>query len=273
MPLTADHFRRVNRYDEDAGPLHRQVADVIRQAIADGTLSAGQELPSEHAIMEMAEVSRATVRDGVNALVTEGLVIKRSGRPTRVVSPPQKRRVSTGRYQEALDAIRANAGSHPLSSAFTADHGVEWSEHNVLADYEVGQALPREAFRLGLPESAMVLRRELIKQIRGEAVQFQTSVIPLELVEGTPVADPARQPWPGGTIAELHSIGLVVTRVAEEIKVRSPYPNERKILGLEATGPVMVVVRTFYVDDRPVECSVAVVDAVSYVMCFETELR
>lgn len=276
MPLTSDAFSRINRYDTAAPPLHRQVADVIRQAIIDGTLSPGEQLPSEHAMAFSAGVTRGTVRDGIDDLVNEGLVIKRSGRPTRVVSPPQVRRMSTQRYQEALDAIRAHDGVHPLSSAFTADHGVEWTEHNVLAAYEEAVPTPGEAQRLALPPDPIapsVLRRRLIKQVRDVTVQLQTSVMPLDLVAGTPVADPNRQPWPGGTLAELYSIGLVVTRVYEEARVRAPTAEERKILGLEAAGPVSQIVRVFYVKQRPVECSMAVVDATSYVLSFETELR
>lgn len=226
--------------------------------------------------MGMAGVSRATVRDGVTALVTEGLVVKRAGRPTRVAAPPQVRRMSTERYQEALDAIRAHDGVHPLSSAFTTDHGVEWGEHNVLASYEQARPTVGEARRLELvpdPIEPTVLRRRLIKQVRGETVQLQTSVIPLELVVDTPVADPDRQPWPGGTLAELYSIGLAATRVLEEARVRAPTAEERKLLGLEISGPVMEIVRVFYVKHRPVECSLAVVDAASYMLSFETELR
>jgi GntR family transcriptional regulator len=118
-----------------------------------------------------------------------------------------------------------------------------------------------------------VLRRDLVKQVRGETVQLQTSVIPLELVQGTPVADPARQPWPGGTIAELYSIGLVVTRVREEARYRTPTPHERRELGIETTSGVLEVVRVFYVGDRPVEFSTAVVEANSYTLLYETTIN
>jgi GntR family transcriptional regulator len=279
VPLTNDHYDRVNRYDEGGPALHRRVADAIRSAITSGALAPGEELPGEHDMAARFGVNRATVREGINRLVLDGLIVKRSGRPTRVVTPPQIRRMSTGRYQEALDAIRTHDGVHPTSSAFTEDHGVEWTEHNVLADYGEGLATTEEARRLELagvgPAAPMVLRRRLIKQVRGDTVQLQTSVIPLELVAGSPVADPARQPWPGGTIAELHSVGLVVTRVLEEVQVRVPTAIERKMLNLEVTGPVgsiMEIARMFYVKQRPVEYSVAIVEAARYRLSFETTL-
>jgi len=189
-----------------------------------------------------------------------------------VATPPQVRRMSTQRYQEALDVIRANHGVHPKSSAFTRDHDVEWDEHNVLTEYEQGGATAVFAQLLGLTEGDPVLYRKLLKQVRGETVQLQTSVMPLEQVAGTPVADPHRQPWPGGTIAELFSLGCVVTRVTEEVQVRQPTAEERKRLNLIAEGPVMEVTRVFFTADGPVECSLAVVEATAYRLWFETEL-
>jgi GntR family transcriptional regulator len=272
VPLTGDYTRRVNRYDKI--PLHQQVAAAIRAAITDGVLRPGEALPSEHDMADSMDVTRGTVRDGVSELVSEGLLVKRSGRPTRVVAPPQVRRMSTQRYQQALDAVRANSGQHPLSSAFTQDHGVEWTEHNVLTEYVEGPVTAPYAQRLQLAEGQdLVLYRKLLKQVHGETVQLQTSVIPLDLVRGTPVADPDRQPWPGGTIAELYSLGLEVRRVTEEVQVRQPTPAERKALRLEAAGPVMEVTRVFSTSRGPVECSVAVVEATSYRLWFETELE
>ena len=272
VPLTGDHFGDVNRF-EVGTPLHRQVAQAIRRAIIDGTLSPGETLPGEHSIADMAGVARATVRTAMDDLVAEGRIIKRSGCPTRVVTPPQIRRMSTQRYQEALDLIRANDGAHPLSSAFTADHGVDWAQHNVVARYAEGPVLPEFAARLELPPDVPVLVRDLIKQVRGTTVQLQTSVIPLELVAGTPVADPDRQPWPGGTIAELYSVGLVVSRVLEEVLVRQPTARERQVLNMDVAGPVGEITRVFYAGERPVECSVAVIEAASYILSFETPVR
>jgi GntR family transcriptional regulator len=271
VPLTRDHFRSVNRFDTDT-PLHRQVARVLRDAITDGTLAPGEKLPGEYDMALMADVSRGTVREGVDRLVAEGLIVKRSGLPARVVTPPQVRRMSTARYQEAMDLLRVTGGQHPESSAFTTDHGVEWQQHTVLASYAEGPATPDETRWLNLPEDAMVLRRDLIKQVKGETVQLQVSVIPLEIVAGTPVADPDRQPWPGGVIAELYSVGLEVTRVLEEVGVRQPTARERQLLGMDAAGPVAEVTRVFYVDNHPVEYSVAVIEAMGYRLSFDTTI-
>jgi GntR family transcriptional regulator len=266
---------RVNRFDENAGPPFRQLAAVIRDAITDGDLVAHEAIPGEYEIADMAGLHRNTVRHAVDLLVDEGLLVKRSGQRTRVVAPPQVRVMSTARYAAALANIRAHGGVHDQSSAFTTDHGIEWDEHTVLAHYDEDMATPDEAQRLELGKfgDQRILRRDLVKQVRGETVQLQTSVLPLGLVSGTPVADPARQPWEGGTIAELYSIGLVVTRVREEARYRTPTPHERRELGIETTSGVLEVVRVFYVGEKPVEFSTAVVEANSYSLLYETEIK
>lgn len=279
VPLDPEMMRaRVNPYDSSRGAPYQQLMAALREAIASGELAAREELPGEYALGEMVGLHRNTVRSAVNELVNEGLLVKRAGGRTRVVAPPQVRVMSTARYAAALAKIREHAGTHPQSSAFTDDHGVGWSDQTVLAHYEEALATPEEASRLDLipptdGTSWWILRRRLVKQIHGETVQLQHSVMPLPLVEGTPVADPARQPWPGGTIAELHSIGQVVTRVREEAKVRPPTPDERRELGMDTAGPVVEIVRVFYVGTRPVEYSVAVLAAMAYTLLFETELR
>jgi DNA-binding GntR family transcriptional regulator len=68
-------------------------------------------------------------------------------------------------------------------------------------------------------------------------------------------------------------VGLEVTRVLEEMFVRSPTPAERQMLNLESAGPVMEITRVFYVERQPVECSIAIVEAASYMLSFETTLR
>lgn len=267
---------RVNPYDETGGALYQQLATVIRDAIASGDLGPHEALPAEADLAEASGLHRNTVRHALSTLVTEGLLVKRTGRPARVAAQRQVRRMTTSRYAEALEKIRASGGVHPDSSAFTEDHGVSWSAYGIGTAYEEAIATPEEARRLELippdGKSWWVLRRQLVKRVHNVTVQLQTSVIPLPLVENTPVADPARQPWPGGTIAELYSLGLEVTRVREEARWRAPTPHERRELDIETASGVLEIVRVFYAGARPVENSTTVVEAASYSLLYETEL-
>jgi GntR family transcriptional repressor for pyruvate dehydrogenase complex len=61
-----------------------QIHDLIRQ----GKLRAGDQLPSERELAETFQVSRASVREAIRALETEGLVVTRTGMGTFVADLP-----------------------------------------------------------------------------------------------------------------------------------------------------------------------------------------
>lgn len=61
------------------GTLTRQVQDILRAGIVQGTPAPGEKLPSEAALIERFKVSRTVVRDAIAALRQEGLVEPRRG--------------------------------------------------------------------------------------------------------------------------------------------------------------------------------------------------
>jgi DNA-binding GntR family transcriptional regulator len=65
-------------------PSERIAAD-LRQQIHDGTLKAGEPLPSVTALAERYGCGRATVSRALSALVSEGLVVTRERWGTFVV--------------------------------------------------------------------------------------------------------------------------------------------------------------------------------------------
>jgi GntR family transcriptional regulator len=68
------------------GPLYRQVADMLREPIADGTYAIGGELPKEADIAEHFGVSLITVRQALRDLESDGLIRKRSAKPAVVTA-------------------------------------------------------------------------------------------------------------------------------------------------------------------------------------------
>ncbi len=68
-------------------PLYFQIAENLKQAIEDGTLKPGERLDNELDLTERLGVSRPTVRQAVQRLVEQGLVVRRRGLGTVVVAP------------------------------------------------------------------------------------------------------------------------------------------------------------------------------------------
>ncbi|MGW0195906.1 GntR family transcriptional regulator [Nonomuraea sp. NPDC003201] len=73
-------------------PVHRQLADIIREDIAAGRLKAGQALPSETRLMQQYELGRVAVRQALGVLRGEGLIVtvKREGSYVRPQVPVER---------------------------------------------------------------------------------------------------------------------------------------------------------------------------------------
>ena len=71
-------------------PLHQKLRDAIFEQIEDGTLKAGDTLPSERAMKEYFGVSRATVRQAVNTLIQDGFLQSVAGTGTFVLEQSRK---------------------------------------------------------------------------------------------------------------------------------------------------------------------------------------
>lgn len=252
-------------------PKYRQLEARLREAIDDGRLTPGEELPSEKDFAKGTGLSRDSVRKALALLAGDGLIVPEQGARTRVAAAPMQRRMEAARYVEELNILR-RGGQHPQQSAFTVDHGIDWTDYTVDMQVAKEPATAEDARRLAVPEGTDILRRAFTKYVKGQPVQLQRSAIPWDIAGDTPVAEVGRQPWPGGTIAELHSLGLVATWVLEEVRTRAPRDEERRALRMETPGPVFDIVRVFLVGERPVEASRVIVPGSQYVLHYGVDL-
>jgi DNA-binding GntR family transcriptional regulator len=68
-------------------PLYFQIAENLKEAIQAGAIAPGERLDNELGLAEQLGVSRPTVRQAIQRLVHEGLVVRRRGLGTVVVAP------------------------------------------------------------------------------------------------------------------------------------------------------------------------------------------
>lgn len=80
-----DHRDRVS-YQIKA-PLYQQIYQILRQKIMAGEWQPDELLPSEAALVAQYAVSRATVRQALDGLVSDGLIVRRQGRGTFIAAP------------------------------------------------------------------------------------------------------------------------------------------------------------------------------------------
>jgi GntR family transcriptional regulator len=66
-------------------PLYYQVAQAVRNQIFNGAISPSSEIPSERELQDKYQVSRHTIRQAMNLLVSEGLVRRVQGKGSFVL--------------------------------------------------------------------------------------------------------------------------------------------------------------------------------------------
>ena len=108
MSSEKSHFdlEEVSDLHNRSTTLYHSVGHVIRSKIQSGAWAVEQQIPSERALMEMLNVSRSTVRQGIEYLVKEGVLIRIQGKGT-FVAPPKIQK-SVLRLLEFSDVIRSN---------------------------------------------------------------------------------------------------------------------------------------------------------------------
>jgi len=65
--------------DETTAPLFRQIADLVEDAVVDGSLAEGDRAPSTNELASFRSINPATARKGLQLLVDRGILTKRRG--------------------------------------------------------------------------------------------------------------------------------------------------------------------------------------------------
>ncbi|WP_370654880.1 GntR family transcriptional regulator [Prescottella sp. R16] len=65
--------------NEDGKPLFQQVAELVENAIVDGSLAEDTQAPSTNELASFHRINPATAAKGLNQLVSDGILYKRRG--------------------------------------------------------------------------------------------------------------------------------------------------------------------------------------------------
>lgn len=104
-------------------PLHIQLKEEIERKIMKGDLI--DQIPSEREFMQAYDISRSTVREAINALVREGVLVKKHGKGTFVSLKPIQNWL--GHLSSTTEVIR-RMGMEP-SSKLIEFHKLKPSRH------------------------------------------------------------------------------------------------------------------------------------------------
>ena len=253
----------VDRADDK--PPYRQIAGMLREAISSNRLAPGERLPSETELIEHFGVARMTVRQAVQELRSEGLVIAQHGRGVFVRPTPPIRRLASDRFARQH---RAEG-----KAAFTAEaekSGYSPQVDNIVVSRE--KPNPVVAERLGVSTNDEIVARSRRYLANGRPVETAVSYVPAAFAKGTKIEH--SDTGSGGIYARLEENGHPLARFTEEVTARMPTPEERRQLELEPGVPVLTVLRTAYdADDVAVEVCDTVKVASAYLLEYDFPAR
>lgn len=249
---------------DDRSP-YVQIAAALREAINLGRLGPGDRLPSESELTQHYGVARMTVRQAIQDLKSEGLVLSEHGKGVFVRSAPVVRRLASERFarqnrERGKAAFMAEAEKVGYSASVDSIHVHE------------GPAPAEAAERLGIKAGTSVVIRERRYLANDEPVETATSYIPVNFAHGTAITQ--NDSGPGGIYARLEEAGHMLDRFVEEVGARMPTPAERRALQLGPGVPVLTVVRTaFDTEGIAVEVCDTVKAAYAYVLEYDFPAR
>jgi GntR family transcriptional regulator len=223
-----------------AQPEYLRIAADLRRRISSGEFGQGDQIPTlPELCREYRGVSETTVRNALRLLMNEGLIESRARAGTRVRPKPPIHRMAADRYRSTPGA---------KSTPYTKDQGIGWSEYRLDKRFERVQADAELAalFECGVGEQ--LLARHFVFYDNDTPTQMSVSYVRWSDVAGTPVADPINEPWPGGTRAQMASLGIRVARITESFTAGMPTEVEAATLRVGSGVPVLRYTRRHIAD-------------------------
>jgi GntR family transcriptional regulator len=202
-------------------PLYFQIAENLRSAIETGTLSPGQRLENEIQLSERLSVSRPTVRQAIQRLALEGLVVRQRGVGTVVA----KRRIQRPLALSSLYEDLRTAGREPATIVLAA--------RSVGASAEVATAL-------GVAPGQEVINVERLRNADGAPLAVMRNFMPADLLkDGDVVATLTHS----GLYETLRERGVRFHSADEIIGARKATSAEARLLAVPRGTTVLTMTR------------------------------
>jgi GntR family transcriptional regulator len=224
-----------NDIDKDLPiPYHYQLRELLRDEVASGRWEVGERLPSERELCDTFNLSRTTVREAIDALVTEGLLRREKGRGTFIAEPK-----ITEKWLETPDNF--------TDSMLEQGYRLETRVLSLSVEKAPNKALRELRLRSG--EQVTVLNR--LRLVLQEPILVVTSYIPEKLCPGLTKEDFSKR-----SLYQLlrDHYGIRITQAKRVMEAVAADELEASLLHVRQGSPLMLIESTAYMDDgTPVE--------------------
>lgn len=211
-------------------PLYFQFAQQLQHLIETGALPPGTRLSNEVAMADQFGLSRPTMRQAMQHLVDKGLLARKRGVGTQVVTNRIRRQLEFTSLYEDLERDRRLPSTEVLSiETAPADAGI--------------------AAALRVAEGSDVVSVERLRLADGEPIAVMHNHLPAGLVELTRTALSE-----GGLYQLLRRSGIVLSTADQTIGARRATAAEARLLDETRGATLLTMVRTARDESgRPVE--------------------
>jgi GntR family transcriptional regulator len=215
------------------GPRYEQLYRYVAQAIRNGGLGAGLQLPPEREIATRAGLSRVTVRKAFAKLVESGLVSQRRGSGTFVNEP-----IAEDKLEHVLSTLTS-------FTDYMRRRGISPESRVLLAGRFAPN--PTEMMALGLGVGESVARVQRLRTADGTPMAIETSSLPTDIL-----------PNPSLVGASLYDVldrfGRRPVRATQRINACNIAEPDAGMMGLPVASAVLKIDRTSYLQNgRPIE--------------------
>jgi GntR family transcriptional regulator len=250
-----------------------EIAERLRQEIANGTLKAGTKIASERDLAAEFGVSRMTARHAIEILEGEGLAARYPGRGTFVGGIRERVVMEKGReMRNRFEAPSITASELRISGSFLRDMErlgrkpqIQFLEQPALvpSDDEI-------ASHLNIERGTLVLKRYRLQIADNLPYRLIESYYPSDLfgeLLATDIGDKPLFAW----LQEQH--GLRVSRAQETLVARLATQRERQLLRISPSAPVVALDRMVWTEtNKPVEWAHILAVAALYTFTYEYDI-
>ncbi len=219
-----EQMREVRKGTEQ--PLYRQLQEIIRGHIVSGAWQPGEAIPTERAMVQEFGVARMTVRQALDGLLHEGLIVRTRGRGTFVARPPVERELT--RMHSFTEDMRGR-GLAPFTRLL--------ARQVVPAPEEVSAQL-----HIGLREAVIYLQR--LRFADDLPIALESCYLSYDIGQVVLEADLEQ-----GSLYHLleGQAQLTLVHASQELQAALPTRAEAALLQIPQRQPVLVIQQTTYV--------------------------
>ena len=206
-------------------PLYHQLVVQLRRAITSGEIPTGSFLDNELELADAWQVSRPTARRAIAQLVADGLLVRRRGVGTQVVSAEVRRPFTLSSLHDDLDAD----GRAPATDVV-----------------EIVRSRPPNdvALELEIATTAPVLYIERVRHADGHPLAVIRNWLPDHVAEHIDPNSLAET----GLYTLLRHAGITPHRAHQRLGARAASDHEAHWLGIEAGAPLVTMHRVTHDD-------------------------